>query len=342
MTQGSDYRSIKAISNSLMGVYEDEYGTFLSYWVYNKPLPGKSTSSLTIGSLIDTLLTRPEDYEKMFCSFDGLVPTGQMDLFCRELAKHPDYSYEDAYKAVGFKRDKLENIVEKFQLYKDYLGFLVASNLLGLNVVDKEDDAKAKRIVAELKLGKYTSDVVNMDNSVPGIDVYYQLELFNRINPFELQYPDIGIDVKGALDKVIVDHNREIIYPIDYKSSFNTDQFDESYVKYRYYRQGSFYTHLLKLWAVEQGFANYRIAAFAFVVCSTGGGKHYIYKMDSNDLIKAEWGGELLDGTQIKGWRNILFEIAYLDKLGSWEYPYKAVHNNGVVPLQIFKIDKDE
>ena len=334
-TQSTDYRQIKAISNSLMGVYEDSFDSFVRYWVYDQSLPQKSDDSLSLGSAIDTLLTRPDEFNDKFIVYSATAPTGQMQAFCYALANAYEETqtalpYQYAYDHVGFKRDNLAKVIEKFEPFKQYYQFLIDSKEKAVLTADQA--ARASQIVEELKSAKYTSGPVNVAHH-PGVtDVYNQLELVATLNIGGKMLP-----VKGALDRVIVDHLSKRILPFDFKSSFNSDNFEYSYVKYRYYRQGSFYTHLLQEWANEKGIGHYKMARFAFIVCSTNRGKHYLYQMTDTDIKAAEEGGMIQYGYKIKGWRQILEEIAWLQEHNNWDYPYEAQVNGGVVPLNVFK-----
>lgn len=333
-TQSKDYSQIKAISNSLMGVYEDDYESFVRYWVYGQQLPQKKDDSLSLGSAIDTLLTRPDEFNDIFIVYNAPAPTGQMLSFCYALVnlgkEGEGLPYQAAYDYVGFQRDKLEKVLEKFEPFKSYYQFLIDSR--GKSVLTADQASRAQQIVKELSDAKYTRGPV-MTQAHPGIlDVHNQMEL-----TYELNIRGQVLPLKGALDRVIVDHLKKRIFPFDFKSSFNSDNFEYSYVKYRYYRQGSFYTFLLRKWAEENGYGDYEITKFSFIVCSTNKGRHYLYQMDDGDIQSAEVGGDIQYGYSIKGWRQILDEIAWLTENNNWDYPYIAQVNNGVVPLKVFK-----
>lgn len=333
-TQSTDYRQIKAISNSLMGVYEDDFDAFVKYWVYDQLLPQKKDDSLSLGSAIDTLLTRPDEFNDIFIVYNAAAPTGQMQSFCYALANAYEEGkplpYQVAYDAVGFKRDTLPKVIEKFEPFKPYYQFLIDSK--DKAVLTAEQATRAYQIVSELKGAKYTAGLVNATHHPGVMDIYNQLEL-----KYEHHVGGQVLTLKGALDRVIVDHMKRTILPLDFKSSFNSDNFEYSYVKYRYYRQGSFYTYLIKKWAEEQGLGDYKIAKFTFIVCSTNRGKHYLYQMTDTDIAAAEHGGMIQYGYKIKGWRQILNEIAWLQESNTWDYPYEAQVNGGVVPLNVFK-----
>jgi hypothetical protein len=330
-----------------MAIYEDDFTTFVNYWVKNVPLPERSDDSLRMGSVIDTLLTRPEEFNDKFIVYKGVYPSGQMLQFCNYLATKWDGItpisewHQSAYEDVGFKRDNLAKVLEKFEVYRDYFEFLIDSK--NKSVVSAEMASRARYIVGQLKDGEYTRGIVNahtFKSERVDITVFHQLELtqvWTGEPTFSKPKWKKGIAIKGALDKVIVDHVRKVIIPIDYKSSFNVEGFQDSYFKWRYYRQGSFYTFLIKQWAIEQGYDGYTIRPFKFVVCSTTGGKHYIYEMDEIDIKKARTGGTTYNGINVKGWEDILDEIAYMTEVDKWDYPYMAQIKNGIVPLNIFK-----
>lgn len=333
-TQSSNYQAIKAISNSLLGLYEENFKAFVNYWVNDYPIPQKKEGALTLGSAIDTLLTRPNEFNDKFIVYNALAPTGLMLNFCNALAEidgPPDF--KKAYEAVGFKRDPYEKVVENFSKYRDYYDFLTKSK--SRVVLTAEQASIAQTVVSELRTSKYTKGPVNQETDKEGlVDVFHQLEIVSTYVK-----DDICLPVKGALDKVTVDHLRKTIYPFDYKSSFNSENFEESYYKWKYFRQGSFYRFLLENWKKEKGWEDYKIAPFVFIVCSTNGGAHSLWQMSSVDTEKAEYGGTLKNDISVKGWRTLLDEIAWLTKNNNWSYSYIVQKNKGIVPLNIFKND---
>lgn len=330
-TQSGDYRSVKAISNSLMGVYEDDFDGFADYWVRNIPLKQKSDEALSMGSAIDTLLTRPDEFGSIFAVYKGAVPSGQMLSFCQILASKYKSDidiatfYQAAYDEVGFKRDSLKKVEEKFDECKTFFNYLINSR--DKCVLTSEQVKRANEIVDELKGGKYTSGPVNIQ-PIPGfVDVYNQLELYYKYDE---------IPIKGALDRVIVNHMSKKVIPIDFKSSYNSDDFENSYIKWKYYRQASFYKFLLQKWMEENNLTDYELTNFMFIVCSKNGGRHFSYIASETDIHAARVGGSFRNGRIVKGWEELLMEIGYLTELADWSYPYEVIRNNGIVPLNVF------
>lgn len=334
MSQQQGYREVKAINKSSMDIYEDDYQTFVNWWVNNQPIPSRGEEFFSLGSAIDVLITRPQDYENEFAIFRGVAPTAQMMAFCNALADFSASSdaplpvgtfYQQAYDKVGIKASKLETIVSKFEgQFLPYYTFLTTSG--DKTVLSIEQASKAGRIVQELRENRFTAPIVNAENT-DNYEVHNQVEIYSSYK---------GIPIKGALDRVLISHKKKIIQPIDFKSSSDIFNFERSYSKYRYFRQGSFYSHLLKSWVEGSNYADYTILPFMFVVCSTTGGQHWMYRMHEDDVAGARFGGDT-QGYKIKGWQEILDEIVYMTEKGEWAFPYEAQINNGIIELNIFK-----
>lgn len=338
-TQSLDYFNTKAISNSLMGLYEEDFKAFVDYWVYNKYMPRVDTESLTLGSLVDTLLTSPEEFDSRYYVYDKEAPTGQMLQFCKEVFKlqHSSgpISYEDmfgeAYKNVGFKRDKLESIIKRYETEgKDYTECL--NNSIGKEVISSVVLDKAKRLVSELKANPYTRLIVNIKNN-ENVEVINQLVLNS-----EWEKDGIKLPLKACLDKVIIDHKKKRIIPIDIKTSSDSTHFSNSVYKYKYYRQGSFYKYMLESYIKERGLEDYVVTDFLFLVCSTTSyDNHFFYKLSGNDIKVARYGGKFMNNMRVKGFEEILNEIVYMTKSKNWKYPYEVQICNGIVELNLFQ-----
>ncbi len=334
------YRKIKAVNNSLMTMYEKDFRSFKNYWLYDQERESEVDESLMLGSIIDALLTKPNDFASLYYIFIAESPTGQMLTYCQELFKlrQKDLitSQEElelkAYEIAGFKRDTVEKVRERFKI--EGLAYYTACvSAIGKTVITQEQYNKAAEIVRSLQISDFTKSVINqktIKNDTHNIEVINQLEIILNIqNPNELS-------LKGALDKVIIDHNKKIIIPFDIKSSASLNTFEISYYKYNYFRQGSYYTYLLKQWAVDKGYENYKIINFMFIVCSTTGQGNYIYKMSDRDLQLAELGGVTKHNQEIKGWRDLLEDIKWHIKEKKWDYPKKVYENNGIITLNMF------
>lgn len=329
-TQSESYRNKKAISNSLMNTYLTDFKDFVSYWKYGDPIERKIDDSLSLGIMIDTLLNEGrEGLDEKVMIFDGKAPTGQMLKFVEYLSGTVDQNFEVAYEMTkewngGKLRDSLDTFKDKFKPHEDYYKTLIEANKI---VVATDFINLAEQRVLELKTNDYTKLLINLESS-KNIDVYKSLEIFS-------QYENLPI--KGALDKVIVDHKKKRIIPLDYKTSAFALGFRSTALKYSYYRQGSFYTYLLEKWKIDNNLENYEITPFMFIVISTTQPNiHFLSRMNSNDINVGRYGGFTKLDREIKGWQEVLNEISYLTKKDQWTYPYEIVINNGIMDLDLF------
>lgn len=339
-TTSANYNDVKAISNSLMGVYEEDFKQFVDYWIFDRPLQQKKTSSLSMGTLIDTLLTSPDEYDNKFICYTGQAPTGQLLSFCNILNDlvntYPetpiDNFYQLSYDEVGFKRDKLEKVIEKFKEISSYWEFLRESR--NKSVVTVEDISKAQSIVEELKLNPYTKSYV-LAHTNDSFTVDHQLEIYEEII-IKVDDKEVLLPIKGCIDKSILNHTTKRAKPLDYKSSFKINEFNKSYKEYKYPRQGSFYTFLYRKWLDKNGYSDYIIDPFVFTVGSTSGENHYNYRMSDMDITGGKFGGYLKNGMYMKGWYQILLEIAYMTSNSNFSFSYECQKNNGMVILNEF------
>lgn len=346
-TQTTSYRDVKAVSNSILTEFEKDLRSFRAYWLYDMPFFNIDDPSLQLGSIIDTMLTRNEEFFNMFYVSVGKSPQPQIMKFCQNLFKiwpvkvekdQVDSLFKQAYDETGFGRDSFDKVKEKFASEggKEFFNELIKGK--GKTVISNEVYQKALKIVESAKQNDFIKDILNMKSVevVPGIEtvtVVNQLEIYSEYTSSE---GGCNIPIKGALDKIIIDHNLKLVYPYDIKSSSNLNTFETSYSKYRYFRQAGFYTWLLQKWLKERDLEGYTIMPFQFVVISTIGEGAYIYKISREDLVKSVEGGMTVFGVEYKGWKSLLDDICWHVKNNKWDYPRRVYEGNGVVSLNIF------
>lgn len=350
-TQTKNYREVKAVSNSILTEFENNLRAFKSYWLYNKPFDTKDTSSLQLGSIVDTLITRESDFNKIYNIAQSDSPTPQMIKFCNHISDllWQDYQkgikvavteeiLKKAYKLTEFGRDKYESVKEKYQKIKPYLNEILIARLNGKSLITSEIAEKAKNLAKLLKNNQFTKDVINtksedfIDGS-PSIEVINQLEIYDE---YTAEEGGCSIPIKGQLDLIIINHVEKKIHPYDIKTSIKLNHFVESYVEYRYFRQASYYTWLLKKWAEKRGLGDYEIWPFQFIVVSTAGEGAYCYKVSEVDLNKSVLGGHGIDWKFYKGWKTLLDEICWHIKNDKWDYPKDVYDCNGIRTLEFF------
>lgn len=331
-TQRLDYFNTKALSNSLMSIYEDDFYQFVSYWVYNQPLKQIKSESLILGSIVDIELNPNENVQDKFKIYQGVAPTGLNLKFIQILLEIGNENFELAYEMLKSQhdrnlRDTLEKFKSKFESYKDYYETLKNKEKPIISIAEYN---KAMELAKSARSHPHTKIFVNAQ-SERSIEVIYQLEIFITVD---------GVPLKGAVDKIIIDHYKKRIIAIDYKTSSNALEFEQSAQKYNYWRQGAFYLFLIKNWMKEKGFEDYELKPFIFLVISTTKTNHnFLYRLSEKDVRIAEFGGRFYDGEFKKGWRTIISEISELQTIGDWTYPYEVISSKGFMELDIFNDD---
>jgi hypothetical protein len=289
----------------------------------------KPTDSMTLGSLVDNLITRGEfgdeykvaQYEK---------PTGQMGTFCDGIIA--GLSEQEAYNAVGFKRDKLLAVMDKFNSGDGANYCKEVMDNADKTFVPFEMIAKANTIVATLKEHPNTSSYFQK-NLPEGIEIKFQVPIiFNLPN-------NLGKG-KALLDLVLIDHINKNITPIDLKTtSGKTSEFKSSFMKWKYYIQASLYSYGLKQCCIaDSPIDDYEVLPFKFIVISTtDSGKPIVWKCTNKDLMVGMMGGTSSTGYHIRGFIELAETLNWHYQADLWDYTRDVYEGNGEIELNNFE-----
>ncbi len=314
-----DYYKNKAISQSQLT------NLALGPKYFKNKLEYKSESdALTLGSLVDVMLTESDNFDNLFLVNDNVRPSGQLGDYIDLI--YQGFSEEDAYSAVGFKRDKLEVIKEKFQYEgpQAYFKFLLESK--DKKVISREEYDKALKIVNSLLTNRFTSKYFNCEDT----ECLTQLELYWNYKDF---------DCRSRLDIVKINHKEKTILPIDVKTSGkSTYNFLESIIRFRYDLQASFYMEALQ-WYIDnkEEYKGYKLLPFLFIVEHTDyPGLPLIYECTEKDIYGGKYGGITTTGVKLKGFDELVTDLKWYYQYDSWDYTREIIENNGKVEINLF------
>ena len=264
----------------------------------------KKTKSLDFGSLVDTLLTRPEDFESEYHIINAKVPSeGYMKLLTEYIRLRELYEEEagsldlfdkdttilTARSNVAFQSNwKDATIIEKFkEECKSYLDEYEAAE--GKIIMSSFDNERANVLSYNAKTNAFTAKYFT---PAEGIEIHYQVPIIFKTPKGEL--------IKSLLDILYIDHNNKTIQPSDIKTF--SDNFLKNYYSYRYYYQGGIYTFAAQAYAIEHGLEDYTILPFEFLTLDTSGFENpTIYRMSIADLESATFGG-MVNNRDVVGW----------------------------------------
>ena len=252
------YRTFEAIS----------YSTIKSY-LSKGPIsliaePQEETESMAFGTLMDTMLTKRESLHDIYYFADiPSIPPKLAEVF--KLAKEENIdltSIDDIklgtllFRADYYSNYKPETKINKFREdSKELLAIQTTANnrIIVPNCDYEEANALYKSIVnapfAEIYFPELTDD----------IEIFYQIQFSTLFN---------NIPVKCMFDKIIVNHTKKYIIPIDFKTTSELEiDFIKAVYKFKYYIQAELYRYILSNILDESPYySEFTIYPFTFIV----------------------------------------------------------------------------
>lgn len=292
-------------------------------------IPEKRSPSLTLGSIVDKYLTG-EDYDvNEEYTISNVSPdlSGRTHhskilkyIFDNNLINIQDSDLKDICKKLNFK--KSPNLKDKF--FEVQLN-MVKAMLRGKKYISPDELELAQTMVATLKSHEYTRDIFR-ESYDENIEIVKQAIIFFTIR---------GVEVKGMLDIVIVDHKNKVIYPKDLKTGtfFN---FMENFYKYKYYLQAAMYT--IAVYYIRETvpyFKDFEVAPFEFIYISRENPElPLIYKMPNKFIEMAAEGWITRTGKEYKGILEIVDDYKWYLENEEFILPRHIAENNGVIEIQ--------
>ena len=202
------------------------------------------------GSLVDMMLTESkEDFDKKYAVIPddtGVSETiakivkevydeknnsddlgwGALEDYPKEILKHCNY---ELYQSRWKDETRINKIVEQGSQY-----FEVLKNSGNRTIITESEYAKAVNCVMALRSDKHTSKYCQKKSNDPNILI---------IDKHVIVFEHDGLEFKGELDRIIVNHKEKTITPIDFKTtSKSVLNFEKSFWHFRYDFQAAVYT----------------------------------------------------------------------------------------------------
>ena len=261
------YRADSALSQSTLGRFDEEGFSNL-----DKLFDKIETPSLTFGSAVDAIITGGMDeFNSRFVVVDYKMPSESVakivkNLFdkwhtsCRTIYSITDEAINEETILANYGQNwrmqtRVEDIRKKGNEYYDALQASQDKTALDNNTYND-----VLLAVDALKTSYSTSFYFQANNPFePNIHREYQLKFKNNFN---------GVDFRGMMDLVIVNHEKKTIYPCDLKTTGHPEwDFYRSFIKYHYSCQARLYYRLLEAAVKEdEYFKDFTIANYLFIV----------------------------------------------------------------------------
>ena len=263
------YRKDPALSYSTLAKFERE-GFHKLDTLFDKV----ETSSLTFGSMVDTLITgSKEEFDELFFVADfPLIPDNESDVVKDIYNNSPkniinlkdvdpkiilDSCNRLSYRNNWKDQTRIDKIIQDGE---EYFGILSVSE--NKKVVSSEDYKKAVLCKQAIEYSPATKDFFVTDPfSNENIERIFQLKFKS-----DTLLPEISL--RCMVDLLNVNHDKKTIQPIDLKtSSHYEDEFYKSFTQWRYDIQGRLYWRLIKEAASKDDyFKDFTVLPYKFVV----------------------------------------------------------------------------
>jgi len=224
----------------------------------------------------------------------------------------------------NYKDDTLINtVIKQGEAY-----FELLKTTVGKTPITESEYAKAVNAVTALKSDIYTKKyVVKKERK--------NAEFWDK---FIVQFEYNGVQIKGELDRVIVDHDTKEIIPIDFKTTSKPiTQFISEFWYYRYDFQAATYTiglvNDIRIAAlIKKG---YSLELFLYIVVETNLiNNPRVFEVSSN-VFNIGVSGGIVKNKQYEGLNDAIERYIFAKENDAWEYPMEYYQNNGIMEIDV-------
>lgn len=367
MIRPASYVASDHLSNSDIKLFEESLRDFhLQKILKQYPEDTKEKKHFDVGDLVDIRLLQPKFLDR-YAAFTDIAANDTIRNMMNVLLKRVESDYKTEVEAHQKRITDVEPdpIKDALDQYIDLFPWLQETCCYYYNAETKKRSRTIETVTTELiKSGsKYWQELVafrdkilvSMESWIQSIDCYERLckskelivtgtthsivehikdsTIYEALTGFEKYGVINGQKVKILGDLVLINHQTKIIYPYDLKTTRAMSEFAAGYKSYKYYRQGSLYSQVLK-----QNYKGYKIMPFTFIVVATQTDeKPELFEMSTIDLNVAMTGVVYgMSGYAIAGIEKLLEDINWHIENNIWEHRRSFYDNGRKNVLQIF------
>lgn len=288
------------------------------------------TPSLRMGSLVDCILTAPEEFDDRFYVADIDRFSDTIRKIVEDLASMGNGCYWD--ELIHVPQDIWEEVLDKYQYQtnwkydtrvkkiveqgEDYYTVLQYST--GKIVISPQEFSEAQQCVMTLKTHPFTYQIFECNENE---EIFYQLKFKTEI---------LGINCRCMFDIIKVNHKNKTIEPLDLKTTgAGEEDFEQSFIKWNYWCQSGLYSDMLrKTMMSDKTFVGYDLLPFKFIVINKNNLTPLIWSVGDYGVLQSEI-KEKLGVTYL----SLLKDANWHLQNGKFDYSRKSYENNGVNPI---------
>ena len=238
----------------------------------------------------------------------------------KEILNH--CKYQNYYS--NWKDDtRVDKIIEQGKSY-----FEILKKAKGKITVSDTEEALATNCVAALKTDQFAAPYCRK----MGVGVDF-------LDKFIVQFTYNGFNIKGELDRVVINHNLKTITPIDFKTtSKSIYSFSNDFWYYRYDFQAAVYRQGLLMHPdiqdlIAQG---YTVEKFLYIVVEKFlNNLPLVFEVTHEINTIGFYGGTLRNGRQLEGFQQAIERYEYASSENAWDYPMEYYKNKGKISIEL-------
>lgn len=287
----------------------------------------KDSPALRFGSLVDCILTAPEEFDDRFYVADidsvgdkiraAVSKVFEQNSDVASLEEVPnllEYIELEDWQSNWKPETKLKKFIEGGSDF-----FTVLKYSVGKTIVTVDEFASARQCVSTLKSHPFTYKIFDLTENE---EIFYQLKFKNVIN---------GISARCMFDILKINHLDKTVEPIDLKTSGKSEEdFCKSFVDWNYWIQAAMYSELVRMaMDADDYFKDFELLSFKFCVINKMNLKPLIWDSIDEDGIIAEKLSDMFHTT----WYDLLEDVHWHYDNNKFDYSRHSYENKGCNPI---------
>lgn len=319
-----EFRETKALSYSKISSYDKDGPISL---ITKKDLDSKPY--IIFGKLVDDMLLSPQNLSKYkINNYSGELPSGSISDIINKCVDHivttgeglPDKVVLKFFEEKDFYKNwKPATKIAAVRKYEDYLKFVLENKDFVLITPFMWNTAE--KVVETIKTSSKTKQWFDL---LEGQEGFNQADFITDYN---------GSKVKGAFDRLIVDHVNKTFQIIDLKTgSVKSDEFVDQFWKFRYWIQAALYYRMLEeVIKNDEEYKDYEILDFVFIYMPSTGATIPTVLTVERDRISAFENGFYIGRSEYKhkGIKQLIKEIEWHYETQIFDVSYDFINKEG-------------
>lgn len=300
--------------------------------VFRERVERKSFPAMEKGSVVDCLLTAPDEFNDRFIITENIVLNDNIKDIIDIIEDYTDENLLSASRHLNFggKNWSDETILKRIKTEESEKYFNEKKLDTNKIKITQTIYDQASNVIEVLKHHEYSSWIFN---PASGCEVFYQVPIY---------WVDKGVRCKALLDIIFIDHNNKLIHPIDLKiKSESKYSFSKSFIRYKYYLQAVWYSRAVVAGFMKDKYDGYTIKNFKFLVTSFEYPDPPLLYICSDEVIDIGIKGGIVNDKRVKGVRQLFDDYVWYKTNGNYNYPREVYENKGQLELN-FNNDYDE